>query len=143
LTFFVDTNVIVYGAGDPKYGAPCGMLLEAIARGDADGQTSIAVLEEVWHLELSGRNPNFTGLTQRALETFSPLLIATEDTFRMALALDVPGALGANDRLHVATCQAHGVDTIVSADSSFDGIPGIHRIDPVDRQEMLRLMDQS
>lgn len=116
------------------------MLLQAIARGDADGQTSVAVLEELWHLELSVKAPNLTGLTQRALETFSPVLTITEEMFKLALALDAPRALGANDRLHVATSQGQGIDTLVSADAAFSRVAGIRWVDPLDVVAMRRLL---
>jgi predicted nucleic acid-binding protein len=55
LTFFVDANVIVYAATEGQYRSSCLRILEAVANGDADGRTSPAVLEEVWHVERSGR----------------------------------------------------------------------------------------
>ena len=47
MSFFVDANVLVYSAVASEYREPCLEVLEAIARGDADGRTSSAALEEV------------------------------------------------------------------------------------------------
>src|SRR5215212_2397655 len=47
--------------------------LEAIVDG-ADGRTSPPVLEEVWHIERSGRLGRLDGLAARAHKIFSPLL---------------------------------------------------------------------
>ena len=132
MRFFVDANIIIYAAGQAEYGPPCAELLEAIARGETDGQTSTAVLEEIWHIELSGRLATMNGLTRRSFLIFTPLLPVTDEAFRLALDLNAPAHLGTNDRLHVGTCRAHGIETIVSADSSFDGVSGIRRIDPLD-----------
>ena len=132
MTFFVDANILIYSAGDTEYSEPCLQLLRAIARGDADGRTSTAVLEEVWYIELSARVANLSGITERSFITFTPLLPVTDEAFRSALALQAPAHLGTNDRLHVGTCRVHDIDTIVSADSSFDAIRGIRRLDPLD-----------
>ncbi len=141
MTFFLDANVLVYAAGDSDYAAPCRRVLAAIARGEADGRTSTAVLEEVWHIELSARLGPGTlqGLTERAYRILTPLLAVTDEAFGDALALaDTP--LGANDRLHAATCLANGIDTILTANQAFDSLPSPRRIDPLDEpclQEIL------
>jgi len=131
LTFFVDANVVIYGAVESPCRAPCLAVLEAVARGRADGRTSTAVLEEVWHVELSGRAGVLDGLARRAHTLFTPLLAVGDDAFGMALDVDVT-RLGANDRLHVGTCMAHGIDIVLTADTGFDEVPGLTRIDPLD-----------
>lgn len=132
MTFFVDANVVVYsGVRDSSYREPCLEIMAAITRGEVEGRTSTAVLEEVWHVELSGRVREIDGLTARAYAILGPLLPVTDEAFRRALGLQAP-ALGANDRLHVATCLTHGIDLVVSADREFDSVPQIRRVDPLD-----------
>jgi len=131
LTFFVDANVVIYSAVDCPLRAPCLAILEAVAGGQADGRTSTAVLEEVWHVELSGRAGALDGLAQRAYTLFTPLLPVVDQAFRIALSLDA-AQLGANDRLHVGTCLAHGIDVVATADRDFDEVTAITRIDPLD-----------
>jgi predicted nucleic acid-binding protein len=132
LTFFVDANVIVYsGVRDSPYRAPCLEIMAAITRGEVEGRTSTAVLEEVWHLELSGRVRELDGLTASAYAILGPILPVTDEAFRRALGLEAP-ALGANDRVHVATCLTHGIDLVVSADKEFDSVPEVRRVDPLD-----------
>lgn len=130
-TFFVDANVVIYSAVESPYRAPCLAILEAVARGRADGRTSTAVLEEVWHVELSGHAGVLDGLAQRAYTLFTPLLPVTDQALRMALSLDA-AQLGANDRLHVGTCLVHGIDVVTTADRGFDVVTGITRLDPLD-----------
>jgi len=131
LTFFVDANVVIYSQVPGEHREPCLEILEAIARGEADGRTSTAALEEVWYVELSGKAGRLDGLTERAYTLFTPLLPVTDDAFRLARSLEAP-ELGPNDRLHVGTCLVHEIDTVVSADLGFDGVRGIRRVDPLD-----------
>lgn len=131
MAFFVDANVVIYSVSTgPERGA-CLRILEAIAQGHADGRTSTACLEEVWHLETGGRAGALAGLTHRTYEILTPLLPVTDAIFARALAVQAPG-LGTNDRLHVATCLEHGIPVICSADTEFDNASGIRRVDPFD-----------
>lgn len=139
MRFFVDANVILYGARPSPYRDPCLKLLGAIAEGAVDGTTSTAALEEVWHIELSGRVGDLGGLTRRSFDLLTPLLAVGDEAFQLALSLDAP-ALGANDRLHAATCIANDIGVIVSADSGFDGVRGLSRVDPLDGAAMDRLI---
>ena len=132
MTFFVDANVFVYsGVRDSPFREPCLEIMAAITHGDVEGRTSTAVLEEVWHLELSGRIRELDGLAARTYAILGPLLPVSDETFRLALGLDAP-ALGANDRVHVATCLTHGIDVVVSADQGFDSVPELRSVDPLD-----------
>ncbi len=142
MTFLVDANVIVYAAIPSQYREPCLEVLAAIAAGKADGKVSTAVFEEVWHLELSGRVGPIRGLAERAYRVFSPLLPVTDEIVARALRLDVRN-LGSNDRIHVATALANGIDTIVSADSDFDRIRSIRRIDPLDERAVAQVLRAS
>jgi predicted nucleic acid-binding protein len=138
VTFFVDANVLLYAAADCEQQEPCAEVLRAIVAG-ADGRTSAAVLEEVWHIERSGRLGHLDGLAERAYRLFSPLLPVTDEAFGRALLLDAP-QLGANDRLHVGTCRVHGIESIVTADRGFDGVRGVRRVDPLDAGARRRLL---
>lgn len=139
MTFFVDANVFVYSATPGRYQRPCGEVIRAIGRDGALGKTSTAALEEVWFTEWRGRAGDLAGLTARAYVLMSPLLGVTDDVFRRALATDAPDA-GTNDRLHAATCAANGIEVILSADTDFDGVPGLRRVDPLDREGVAALL---
>jgi len=139
MTFLIDANVIVYAAVPSKYRQACVAILEAVANGDAEGRVSTAILEEVWHLELSGRAGKIDGLARRSYLLFTPLLPVSDEIIARALDMDLP-RLGANDRIHVATSLANGIDTIVSADADFDRVPALRRVDPLNTAERLRLI---
>lgn len=143
MTFFVDANVIVYAVTPGPRRDPALDLLAAVSEGAGKGTTSVAVLEEVWHLELSGRIPDLAGQTRRARSIFGDLLAVTPGTLDIALALEAPPELGANDRLHVASCVENEIVTIVSADRSFDAIATVERIDPLDREALEPLLASS
>ena len=133
MTFFVDANILVYSASASRYRSPCLEVLGAIAAGTADGKTSPAVLEEVWFLELSAKLGDLRGLTRRSYTALAPLLSVTDEIFLAAMSLRAPN-LGANDRIHAATCLKGGIPTILSADAGFDGIAGLHRVDPLNER---------
>lgn len=130
--FLIDANVLVYAVAADEAGERCRALLAAVAAGEIEGVCSTAVMEEVWHLELSGGIEGMDGQTQRAHALLAPLLPVTEETFAAALGLDAPDPLGANDRIHVATCLVHGVGAILTADRAFDRQSAVRRLDPLD-----------
>lgn len=139
LTFLVDTNVAVYAHVPGSYHDACLEIIEAIATGDAPGRMSTAILEEIWHVELSGKARPTEGIAGRMYVIFKPLLAITDDVVARALALRTP-RLGANDRIHVATALQGGIDTIVTADAAFEGVPGLRRVDPLDDAARSRLV---
>lgn len=136
--FFVDANVVVYAASHTRY-KPGSMTILTAVRNGAAGITSVLVLEEVWHLEQSGRVPQIVGATTRALEVFESPLPLTTPVLRAALALDVKG-LGTADLIHVATCIDAGITDIVTADRAFDDVPGMRRVDPLDELAIDQLL---
>lgn len=113
-------------------------IMEAISSGRAAGTTSPAVIEEVWHLEASGRVPGLKGQAKRAYEILRPLLPVDDQVLDLAfdLGLSDDAALGANDRVHAATCRRYGIEAIVSADRGFDAVDGLHRVDPIDAKAL-------
>jgi len=139
MAFFVDANVIVYAATVGPYHESCVEILHTISEGNAGGRTSTAVLEEVWHVELSGKAGNISGLAENAYTLFAPLLAIDHEIVGAALSLS-SAALGANDRIHAATCVLNDIDTIVTADADFDDVRGIRRVDPLDQRALRQLL---
>ena len=126
--------MIVYASVEDPRRAGALQILRAVGTGEAVGTSSPAVIEEVWHLELSGQVPGLAGLARRAQIILRPLLTVDDETLDLAFDL-APSAdvkLGANDRVHAATCLRYGIETIVSADRAFDAVEGLERIDPLD-----------
>lgn len=139
MSFFVDANVFIYGATDSPAHASCTRVLTAVAAGEAEGRTSPAVLEEVWHVAERLYPGRLDGLTAQSIAIFSPLLPVTEEVLVKALEVDVP-SLGANDRVHVGTCAVEGIDVVLTADAAFDDVPSLRRVDPFDAGAVERLL---
>lgn len=139
MTFFVDANAILYSALDGPGRAACLRVLEAVATGEAQGRTSPAVLEEVWHVAERRYPGQLDGLVESALAIFSPLVPVSEQALVHALGLHAP-ALGPNDRLHLGTCAAEGIGVVLTADRGFDEVGGIERVDPLDPAAVDRLL---
>lgn len=141
MKFFVDANVVLYSAVSCPQQEACLDILRAIAEGTAEGHTSTAALEEVWHLELSGKAGPIQGLTDRAYAVFSPLLAVTDEAFQAARSMR-GSTVGSNDRLHAGTCTANGIGTICTADAGFDTVAGLSRVDPLDQRGVRRLLNR-
>jgi len=131
---FVDSNVPIYAAGaEHPFQAPTRRVLRAIAAGDLQGVTSVEALQEVLHRYLR-RGERDRGL--RIFDAFhrafrgSVLPVDDVDVQRARALAPVHVALQARDLLHLAVMERHGITDIVTADRHFDGLPGIHRIDP-------------
>lgn len=140
MTAFIDSNVLVYAETTGPYRQPCLALRRAIGERRLDGITSVLVIEEVWHLERRRRLGLPDGYALDVTGVFETLLPVTPEALQVAFALDAPPALGSADRLHVATCQLGGIDAIVTADVDFDGVGGLHRVDPLDGRAIEALL---
>lgn len=140
--FFIDTNVFVYAVRESDAQPGALATLAALGSGSTTAVTSTAVLEELWHLELKGRIPELGGATDAIYTLLRPVLGVTDEILKAALQVQV-STLGANDRVHLATCRANGVSTILSGDRGFDHAPGLRRVDPADLAEVRMLLARS
>lgn len=104
----------------------------------ADGFTSTLVIEELWHLEISGRLGKATDLARASAVLVGGLLPITSITMDHAFALEA-NRLGSADRIHAGTCIEHGIEVIVSADRAFDELSEPRRVDPLDREALATL----
>jgi uncharacterized protein len=142
-TFFIDTNVFVYAvAEDSAYQAGAAETMEALGAGTASAVTSATVIEELWHLELRGRLPGLDGAADAAFTLMRPVLAVTDEIVAVAFTLKAAN-LGANDRIHAATCATHGIEMMLTADRGFDSVPGLRRVDPADQSEVRALLARS
>jgi len=149
---FLDTNILLYAVTDhPRFGQWCNTLLDRIHRGDVTGHISAIVLNEFIHKLIIGEVAQKTGLKPgqviqhlkrkpEALEKLEAyaivdevdtgydliILEVTADIFRMARQLMQAHHLMSNDTLHLAVMQKRNLQDVVTNDSDFDGIEGIH-----------------
>ena len=149
---FLDTNILLYAVTDhPRFGQWCNTLLDRIHRGDVAGYVSAVVLNEFIHKLIIGEVAQKTGLKPgqviqylkrkpEALEELEAyaivdevdtrydliILEVTADIFRMARRLMQAYRLMSNDALHLAVMQKSNLQNLVTNDSDFDGIEGVH-----------------
>jgi len=92
-----------------------------------------------------GRFPSSVAVSRSARSTytaFTPLLPVTDATFLLTLSLDMR-ALGANKRIHAATCLENSIELVVTADAAFDHVSGLRRIDPLDEPALWGLLAEA
>lgn len=92
--------------------------------------TDAEVLQEIMHRyaaigRLDAIQPAFEALLGVVDEVLSVDLATVE---RAKQVLLVSRRLSARDCLHLAVMERHGIETIFSFDSGFDGFPGITRL---------------
>jgi len=132
---FLDSNVFIYAAGaeSPNKG-PCVALLRRVASGELDAATSAEVIQEIHHVfRRRGRLRDGVTLAREIAGLFPGLLSVTRaDVLRSGEILTARPQLSPRDALHAATALNAGISTVVSADSDFDYVDGITRVDPAD-----------
>lgn len=138
---YLDTNVILYAIErHPRYGDACKRILYAIERGRLKVGASVFVLLEVMgglqKLNRSSRSvrrqpplfslrENMDALLSLPIVWFE-MSIATVD--RVCVHMDT---MRTADALHIATAELHDIREILSADTDFDHIPSLRRVDPL------------
>lgn len=134
-TIFLDANVFIYATGRPHpLKQPSGEVLLLAASHPEQFLTSAEVIQELIHRFMAlhawstGRQTVSDALTLMG-GRIEPLL--AED---VALACDLVGhnpGLSARDLTHLAVMSRTGCTRIASADSSFDRVSEIQRLDPL------------
>jgi predicted nucleic acid-binding protein len=127
---FVDSNIPMYliGAEHPNKAAARRLLEDAIADGEALC-TDAEVLQEILHRFVAIRrsdaiDPAFD-LLGSVVDVVYP--IEEADVQRARRMLRRAEGVSARDAVHLAIMQRHDVDEVLSFDTGFDGVPGIHR----------------
>ena len=131
---FIDANVPIYAAGRAHpLKEPCVQILLLAAEHPQAFMTDAEVLQELLHRYLSLR---LWPLGREAFHWFCELM---EERIEAVHAVDVQYAagladahqeLGGRDLLHASVMQRLGLRRIISADTGFDRIPEIERLDP-------------
>lgn len=140
---YLDTNVLVYAiGGDAAQRAPSREILRAVADGRLNAETSAYTLQEFVRQRTRRGDATATQRARDIAEVFAALHPVDLKIVRSALDLVErhPG-FDISDAVHVATAQAHGVTTLLSADRGLDRIPGVERVDPLDRDRLAGLID--
>jgi hypothetical protein len=132
----------MYAAGaDHPLKKPCLEIIDAAARPRAPFFTNAEVLQELIH-----RYRAINAWATRGRGAFGAFLAVMEDRIEPMLDRDVIHAaelldatprLSARDLVHVAVMERVGATAIVTADTTFDGLKGIERLDPLKAKRWL------
>ncbi|HEV2819398.1 MAG TPA: type II toxin-antitoxin system VapC family toxin [Solirubrobacteraceae bacterium] len=139
-----DTNVFVYALGHPHpLREPCISLLENLVRSALHGEVSADLIQEFCHQRhRQTRDRARAAADARDLADIVTVHDVTLADADMGLSLYAASAgLDPIDALFAATALRRGIDTIVSADRAFEGIPGLRRVDPLDEPAVAALRD--
>ena len=131
---FIDANVPIYAAGrEHPYKEPCIRVLMMVARHPLEFVTSVEVLQELVHYYLVSQRWEFG---REVLKSFSEIMhdrlepVYEEDVLLAARLADHHPRVSARDLVHAAVMQRLGANRIVSADTDFDRLPEVTRLDP-------------
>ena len=131
---FIDANVPIYAAGsDHPYKEPCARILRILAEDPQSFVTDSEVLQELMHRYLASGRWN---LGREVVRAFAEAMrgriepVHAEDVTLAAELADLHPGVSARDLVHAAVMQRLGADRIISADTDFDRLEGINRLDP-------------
>ena len=132
---FIDANVPIYAAGrDHSYKEPCSQVLCIAADQPQSFVTDSEVLQELMHRYLAlGR----WELGREVLRAFAEAMhgriepVHPEDVLTASELADHHPDVSARDLVHAAVMQRLGTGRIISADTDFDLMEGVERLDPV------------
>jgi uncharacterized protein len=138
----LDTTVLVYAMGDAHpLRDPCREVVAAVTHGRLEATTTVEVIQEFVHVR--ARRRERSDAVERAFDyvtLLAPLLRPDERDLLDGLALfERQETLGAFDSVLAATALNAGVETLVSADSSFARVPRLAHVVP-DRDGVASLL---
>ena len=132
---FIDANVPIYAAGrDHPYKTPCAEILGLVAESPRSFVTDAEVLQELVHRYLA--QERWT-LGREVLRNFALVMwdriepVYAGDILVAGDLADQHPAVSSRDLVHAAVMVRLGVEQVVSADTDFDQLPGITRLDPL------------
>jgi hypothetical protein len=137
--YFVDANIIMYAVGaQHPFKMPCAQIITDIGNRLIDSVTSVEVLQEILHRYTAlKRRADAVSVTHDFVLLVTKVLPITIAEVERALQLHQQYvSLTARDSIHAATLYNHGLSHILTADTHFDGLPGITRVDPNDWQQI-------
>jgi len=130
---FIDTTVMALAAGDDHPDrAVCRAIFAAGQHGVHELHASTEAIQELLHHRLRRASRSEAVAVARAASTTCRIHALDDAVLRRSLELVESTSLRGRDAVHAATALEHGFDAIVTADSDFDGIPGLTRVEPAD-----------
>lgn len=135
---YLDSNIFIYAVGQPSpYTDPCRRILYDVVNGRLRGETSIYTVQEVARQRHRRGDKLATARARQVVAICTAVHGLDPPLLTRALdAVDEYETLAVADAIHAVTALAHGVGVVVSADSDFDGVAGVERVDPRDAERV-------
>ena len=133
-TVLIDSVIVATALGDESaLRESCRRIVAAVSGDIIRGYASVEMVQELVHHRLRRTgNSDIAAADGRDASAMCTLLTFDREVLNLSLELIERTAIRGRDAVHAATALAYGIDTIVSPDRAFDGIPGITRVDPVE-----------
>lgn len=131
----IDTNVFLYALGGPHaYAEPCRRIVALAGEGGIEMEAPVDLIQEVLHHRARRLSDRRQAATEAAAAATLCRLHPVEprDASTAAELFADSTRLSARDAVFAAIAMRHGLETILSADGDFDGLPGLCRLDPAD-----------
>ena len=131
---FIDANIPIYAAGrDHPLKEPCAQILRMAAKEPQSFVTNSEVLQELMHRYLAAGRwvPG-----REVLRAFAEVMhdriepVHAEDILAALELADHNPGISSRDLVHTAVMQRLGTGCIISADTDFDRLEGVARLDP-------------
>jgi predicted nucleic acid-binding protein len=138
----LDTNVILYAIGGPHpYAEPCRRVVAIAGERRVELEAPVDIVQEILHHRTRRLDDRRQAAAEaRAAVTLCRLHAVEPQDAEMAAELFAGSErLSARDAVFAAVAIRQGLDTILSADSDFDGVPGLRRLDPAEPTAMKEL----
>ncbi|MDZ7291942.1 MAG: type II toxin-antitoxin system VapC family toxin [candidate division KSB1 bacterium] len=140
-TTFLDANIFMYAAGTPHpYKDPCVHILADVETGILSAVVNTEILQELLyrysHIKLASKGIQ---PCRDILKYPVAILSVTDADIRLAIDLfesHHPTGLKPRDAIHAATMKNNGIIRIMSADTDFDNLDFVTRIDPLAYQSL-------
>ena len=137
---FIDANVPIYAAGrEHPYREPCIRVLAAVNDNPEAFVTDAEVFQEIMHHYLRTERRD---AGQVVVESFAAMMqgrvspVTINDVLAAGHLAKEHRGLSSRDLLHLAVMHRLGVTRVITADTDFDRVPGIIRVDPADDREL-------
>ena len=138
---FIDANVPIYAAGrEHPIKEPCARILMLAAEHPRSFVTDAEVLQELLHRYLaSGRWALGREIVQAFVEVMHGRIepVYANDVDAAANLADLHPDVSARDLVHAAVMERLGADRIISADTDFDRLLRVTRLDPTEATDWL------
>jgi uncharacterized protein len=138
----VDTNVILYAIGGPHpYAEPCRRILTLAGEGRLRLEAPVDLVQETLH----HRTRRLGDRSQAAADALAAgalchlHAVEPQDAREAARLFAGSPSLSARDAIFAAIASQRGLETIISADTDFDGLSQLRRIDPANDEAIAEL----